>query len=599
MGITILFLSARLSLPVRPVVKISSSSGNETFPIGADIRLTCKAEQRTLDKQYVDRWVSYIEWYDLQGRSIGPRCQWLQTHLEENYTCSLVLKNLTADKFGSYICQAGNGFPSHCTRESFKITILGAAQKLMRVPRDQSADIGANSNPRVKLINYPLDEESIQSQLFITGVNKEDFGEYQCEAKNILGKKLSLPAFFSPKDAQMPEIVEGPKNQSVSISSNAIFNCTAKGFPRPAIHWVKDNTSHVSQSNPRARVIQDNRTIRSQLLIKGVEMEDYGKYQCIAKNSIGRDQSGVAVLKIDSKNEEDSAFPIVKIAVFCALAAALICLLIVLVRNQLRNRGEEGRKSATKVLLEKDKYLINGIKRLESPNPKLITKSEHRPLVCTFEDGSGETEPPDGSGQHHSIQDIEERVQERLDWGEDTTGGDNVIVDEGVDQGSDEQGDRKEIFQETAEERDNIENLEVLDEILGEGEFGIVYKGRYCGKDGNVTDVAVKKLKDPNASAKKALLNEIRTLKHAGKHPNIVTLVGTRIERGSILVVTELIRGDSLENLLKAKNTPKEWNQYHNVCCKLNDRQLVTIAFQIATGMQHLEERKVRPTACV
>ncbi|XP_022803446.1 fibroblast growth factor receptor 1-like [Stylophora pistillata] len=390
----------------------------------------------------------------------------------------------------------------------------------------------------------------------------------------------------------MPEIVEGPKNQSVSISSNAIFNCTAKGFPRPAIHWVKDNTSHVSQSNPRARVIQDNRTIRSQLLIKGVEMEDYGKYQCIAKNSIGRDQSGVAVLKIDSKNEEDSAFPIVKIAVFCALAAALICLLIVLVRNQLRNRGEEGRKSATKVLLEKDKYLINGIKRLESPNPKLITKSEHRPLVCTFEDGSGETEPPDGSGQHHSIQDIEERVQERLDWGEDTTGGDNVIVDEGVDQGSDEQGDRKEIFQETAEERDNIENLEVLDEILGEGEFGIVYKGRYCGKDGNVTDVAVKKLKDPNASAKKALLNEIRTLKHAGKHPNIVTLVGTRIERGSILVVTELIRGDSLENLLKAKNTPKEWNQYHNVCCKLNDRQLVTIAFQIATGMQHLEERK-------
>ena len=39
-----------------------------------------------------------------------------------------------------------------------------------------------------------------------------------------------------------------------------------------------------------------------------------------------------------------------------------------------------------------------------------------------------------------------------------------------------------------------MENLEVLDEVLGEGEFGIVYKGRY-GKDGNVTDVAVKKLK--------------------------------------------------------------------------------------------------------
>ena len=65
---------------------------------------------------------------------------------------------------------------------------------------------------------------------------------------------------------------------------------------------------------------------------------------------------------------------------------------------------------------------------------------------------------------------------------------------------------------------------------------------------------------------------------------------------GNLLVVTELIHGGSLENLLKAKRAPGENNKYHNVCCKLNDRQLVTIAFQIAAGMQHLEERKVRPT---
>ena len=35
----------------------------------------------------------------------------------------------------------------------------------------------------------------------------------------------------------------------------------------------------------------------------------------------------------------------------------------------------------------------------------------------------------------------------------------------------------------------------MFDEVLGEGEFGIVYKGCYSGKDGNITDVAVKKLK--------------------------------------------------------------------------------------------------------
>ena len=102
----------------------------------------------------------------------------------------------------------------------------GATLKLIGVPREQRADIGANvtftctakgfpipniswiknnasfalqSNPRLKLINHLLNYKGIQSQLFITGVSKEDFGGYQCEAKNIVGKKLSFPAFLTLK----------------------------------------------------------------------------------------------------------------------------------------------------------------------------------------------------------------------------------------------------------------------------------------------------------------------------------------------------------------------------------------------------------------
>ena len=49
----------------------------------------------------------------------------------------------------------------------------------------------------------------------------------------------------------------------------------------------------------------------------------------------------------------------------------------------------------------------------------------------------------------------------------------------------------------------------------------------------------------PNAIAKKALLNEIRTLKQAGKHPNIITLVGARIEGGKSVLdkATSLVIG--------------------------------------------------------
>ncbi|XP_022778795.1 fibroblast growth factor receptor 1-like, partial [Stylophora pistillata] len=159
-----------------------------------------------------------------------------------------------------------------------------------------------------------------------------------------------------------------------------------------------------------------------------------------------------------------------------------------------------------------------------------------------------------------------------------------------VDLGVEEQ--RKISSQESVEGCKKLESLEVFDELLGEGEFGIVYKGRYGGKDGNMTDLAVKKLKDHSAIATETLSDEKKTLKHVGKHPNIVTLIGTRIEGGNVLVVTELIHGGSLENILKAKRAPGEKKNYHNVFCKLNDRQLVTIAFQTAARMQHLEERK-------
>ena len=41
----------------------------------------------------------------------------------------------------------------------------------------------------------------------------------------------------------------------------------------------------------------------------------------------------------------------------------------------------------------------------------------------------------------------------------------------------------------------DLNRLEVKNEVLGEGEFGIVYKGQYFRDDGNVIDVAVKRLK--------------------------------------------------------------------------------------------------------
>ena len=85
-------------------------------------------------------------------------------------------------------------------------------------------------------------------------------------------------------------------NQTASIGSTITFNCTVTGHPKPTITWTKDNYSHSVQSSPRVKIITVDDKGFSQLVITGVNSEDYGKYQCVAKSSAGVKESRAAFL---------------------------------------------------------------------------------------------------------------------------------------------------------------------------------------------------------------------------------------------------------------------------------------------------------------
>jgi len=59
-----------------------------------------------------------------------------------------------------------------------------------------------------------------------------------------------------------------------------------------------------------------------------------------------------------------------------------------------------------------------------------------------------------------------------------------------------------------------------------------------------------------------------------------------------------LVSGGTLQSLLTFKPAPGEHGKYENIKCALNDRELIEIALQIASGMQHLASKKVRDTLC-
>ena len=104
-------------------------------------------------------------------------------------------------------------------------------------------------------------------------------------------------AFFS---GAAPNLIGVPRNQSADIGANVTFNCTAIGFPKPTISRIENSDSSALQSNLRVKFINnsmDDKSIQSQLLlIIGVKMEDFGKYQCKAESVVGKNLSLPAFL---------------------------------------------------------------------------------------------------------------------------------------------------------------------------------------------------------------------------------------------------------------------------------------------------------------
>ena len=115
----------------------------------------------------------------------------------------------------------------------------------------------------------------------------------ECE-KGLWYKKSCLFPFI---DRRKPTIIKAPVNQSAHIGSNVAFNCMVSGDPAPTVNWTKDgNLLPFNQ-----KVLTNRTTVESQLVIRGVRMDDTGKYRCVASNSMGTEKSRAAALLVLGK----------------------------------------------------------------------------------------------------------------------------------------------------------------------------------------------------------------------------------------------------------------------------------------------------------
>ncbi|XP_048256196.1 focal adhesion kinase 1-like isoform X4 [Haliotis rufescens] len=119
-----------------------------------------------------------------------------------------------------------------------------------------------------------------------------------------------------------------------------------------------------------------------------------------------------------------------------------------------------------------------------------------------------------------------------------------------------------------------------LVEILGEGQFGDVYKGNYIDREGSQVPVAVKTCKEDNEEAMTEKFLEEAYIMQQFDHPHIVKLIGICSESRPVWIVMELARHGEMRAYLQ-NNKPR-----------LDLVSLIMYAYQLSTALSYLESKK-------
>lgn len=118
-----------------------------------------------------------------------------------------------------------------------------------------------------------------------------------------------------------------------------------------------------------------------------------------------------------------------------------------------------------------------------------------------------------------------------------------------------------------------------LEEVIGAGGFGKVYRGAWRGEE--VAVKAARQDPDEDISVTAESVRQEARLFWMLRHPNIIALRGVCLREPNLCLVMEYARGGALNRALAGKKVPP--------------RVLVNWAVQIATGMDYLHNHTIVP----
>jgi hypothetical protein len=133
-------------------------------------------------------------------------------------------------------------------------------------------------------------------KLVLRNISRYCGDDYECEVDNgvppAARRQITVTVEFPP------QITMPARRLSQAQGRETILECRITAYPHAANYWQKDGRRVVSSNKHRIEAYDDgDNQLTLSLRISDIDMTDYGKYQCVAANPLGRDQQTIQLFE--------------------------------------------------------------------------------------------------------------------------------------------------------------------------------------------------------------------------------------------------------------------------------------------------------------
>ncbi|KAG8201006.1 hypothetical protein JTE90_021468 [Oedothorax gibbosus] len=234
--------------------------------------------------------------------------------INTNNSWTLQIKNVTQNDTGFYVCQISTnpiksqaGFLRVVEPPEF---VTEMTNRNVTVMENQNVTLScrATGNP-VPQIKWKREDgqgfylgpdkkvtEYIGEELKIIGVSRDHMAAYLCLASNgvppAISRRIYLDVKFPPLIYIQNQLVGAPEGIDVYL------DCHTVAHPTSSNHWERDDEPVVSKnSRYHPQVVRNSFKTHMKLTIRNLQQEDYGTYQCVARNDISETRGSIKLYK--------------------------------------------------------------------------------------------------------------------------------------------------------------------------------------------------------------------------------------------------------------------------------------------------------------